>query len=69
MDRKSAEGGSGPCPPILITLGVPVPSGLPLGTGTEGFVKGLEEKTGRVLRLRRGGWPKGRPRKKRAGKA
>ncbi len=37
-------------------------SGLPLGT--DGFVKRLEKRTGRVLVPRTGGWPKGRPRKK-----
>ena len=38
-------------------------SGLPLGA--EQFVRRLEEETGRVLSLRKGGWPRGRPRKRR----
>jgi putative transposase len=40
-------------------------SGLPLGT--DEFVKGLEEETGRVLVPQTGGWPKGRPRRRGAG--
>ncbi len=36
-------------------------SGLPLGT--DEFVKGLEEESGRVLVAGKGGWPKGKPRK------
>ena len=42
-------------------------SGLPLGT--EEFVKGLEEETGRVLVPQTGGWPKGRSRKRRGAEA
>ncbi len=38
-------------------------SGLPFGT--DEFVKGLEEETGRVLVPRTGGWPKGKSRKRR----
>ena len=39
-------------------------TGRPLGD--EGFVKRLEERTGRSLAPRRGGWPKGKPRGRRA---
>jgi len=42
-------------------------SGLPLGT--DEFVKGLEEESGRVLVAGKGGWPKGKPRKSRRAEA
>ncbi len=48
-------------PPEVTRLGLPL--------GTDEFVKGLEEETGRVLVLRKGGWPKGRARRRRAAEA